>query len=85
MKLHEDEEAFQELIVATAQHIGLPEVHVEKDYWVTKALKNLSESDYARDAVFKGGTSLSKAYRLIDRFSEDIDLAIFSEGRSRGQ
>ena len=38
---------------------------------------NLHEDD---DVVFKGGTSLSRAYRLIDRFSEDIDLAVLSEG-----
>lgn len=83
MKLHEDREVFSELVAAAAEHIGLPEIYVEKDYWVTKALKHLSKSGYAKDAVFKGGTSLSKAYRLIDRFSEDIDLAIFAGGKSR--
>ena len=83
MKLHENSEVFSELVAAAAERIGLPEIYVEKDYWVTKALKHLSESNYAKDAVFKGGTSLSKAYRLIDRFSEDIDLAIFAGDRSR--
>ena len=78
MKLHEDEEAFAELVGVTAEAIGLPQVYVEKDYWVTKALKYLSESSHVDVAVFKGGTSLSKAYRLIDRFSEDIDLAVFA-------
>ena len=81
MNLHEDNDAFSELVAAAAGAIGLPEVYVEKDYWVTKALKYLSESIYVDDVVFKGGTSLSKAYRLIDRFSEDIDLAVFSEGK----
>ncbi|VAW99555.1 hypothetical protein MNBD_GAMMA23-1872 [hydrothermal vent metagenome] len=76
MKLHEDNEVFTELVAVTAETIGLPQVYVEKDYWVTKALKHLSESTHAGDVVFKGGTSLSKAYRLIDRFSEDIDLAV---------
>jgi len=78
MKLHEDSEAFAELVGVTAETIGLPQLYVEKDYWVTKALKFLSESPHVDDVVFKGGTSLSKAYRLIDRFSEDIDLAIFA-------
>lgn len=78
MKLHEDEEAFAELVEVTAEAIGLPQVYVEKDYWVTKALKYLSESSHVDVVVFKGGTSLSKAYRLIDRFSEDIDLAVFA-------
>lgn len=76
MNLHNDQEAFSELLQATAESIGLPQVYVEKDYWVTKALKHLAQSPHASSVVFKGGTSLSKAYRLIDRFSEDIDLAI---------
>ena len=62
------------------ENMGLPQVYIEKDYWVTKALKHLSESAHVNEVVFKGGTSLSKAYRLIDRFSEDIDLAIFAGG-----
>lgn len=78
MNLHEDVDAYSELISVTAETIGLPQVYVEKDYWVTKALKNLSESEHVSEVVFKGGTSLSKAYRLIDRFSEDIDLAVFA-------
>jgi len=82
MKLHEDKEAFAELVEVTAETIGLPQVYVEKDYWVTKALKHLSNSPYSDDVIFKGGTSLSKAYRLIDRFSEDIDLALFAGDKS---
>ena len=78
MRLHEDKEAFSDLVQAAAESIGLPQVHVEKDYWVTMALKYLAESDHFNEVVFKGGTSLSKGYRLISRFSEDIDLAIFS-------
>lgn len=75
MNLHLSTE-FDGLIRDTAQSIHLPEFHIRKDYWVTLSLKALSESPHADSAVFKGGTSLSKAYRLIDRFSEDIDLAI---------
>lgn len=78
MRLHEDKEVFAELIENAAEIIGLPQVYVEKDYWVTHALKCLSESDCAEQAIFKGGTSLSKAYRLIHRFSEDIDLAVIA-------
>lgn len=78
MRLHEDAEAFSELVQATAEAVGLPQVYIEKDYWVTKALKHLSESAHVNDVVFKGGTSLSKAYRLVERFSEDIDLAVFA-------
>ena len=49
---------------------------IEKDWWVTMALRALFLCDCANDLVFKGGTSLSKAWNLIERFSEDIDLAI---------
>jgi predicted nucleotidyltransferase component of viral defense system len=82
MELHDDDELFTELVEVTAETIGLPQLYVEKDYWVTKALKCLSESSHTKDVVFKGGTSLSKAYRLIDRFSEDIDLAVFANDKS---
>jgi predicted nucleotidyltransferase component of viral defense system len=82
MRLHEDTAVFSELIQTTAEAMGLPQVYIEKDYWVTKALKHLSESAHINEVVFKGGTSLSKAYRLIDRFSEDIDLAVFTGNRS---
>lgn len=81
MNLHEDGDAFSELVALAAEIIGLPQIYVEKDYWVTKALKHLSQSRHVDEVVFKGGTSLSKAYRLIDRFSEDIDLAVFSGDR----
>lgn len=77
MNLHENKDAFSELVAVTAQTIGLPQVYIEKDYWLTKSLKHISNSPYINDVVFKGGTSLSKAYRLIERFSEDIDLAVF--------
>lgn len=76
MNLHQDKEFFLELVEVTGSALGLPQVYVEKDYWMTMALKFLSESPYLEDVIFKGGTSLSKAYRLIHRFSEDIDLAV---------
>lgn len=76
MILHENKQDFKDLIVATSQALGIREVYVEKDYWVTYSLKNLSNSDFVDVAIFKGGTSLSKALNVIERFSEDIDLAI---------
>ncbi len=85
MKLHEDEKALEEAIRATANHLSLPITYVEKDYWVTKALKELAFSNVGEDIVFKGGTSLSKAYDLIARFSEDIDIAVLTEGLSGNQ
>lgn len=52
---------------------------IEKDWWVTLVLKALFQSAYANHLVFKGGTSLSKGFKLINRFSEDIDLALSCE------
>ncbi len=54
-------------------------MYLEKDYWICRSLKMLSESKEKEVAVFKGGTSLSKAYRLGNRFSEDIDIVITSD------
>lgn len=52
---------------------------IEKDWWVTLTLKALFQSAYAKHLVFKGGTSLSKCWKLINRFSEDIDIALDPE------
>ncbi|GHV64040.1 nucleotidyltransferase [Bacteroidia bacterium] len=52
---------------------------IEKDWWVVQTLRLITQMDIAKHFVFKGGTSLSKAWGLIDRFSEDIDLAINRE------
>lgn len=79
MKLHLESDLFKELIETTAEHLQISSLFIEKDYWVTYALKNLSHSEFKNQLVFKGGTSLSKAFRLISRFSEDIDLAFYTE------
>ena len=55
---------------------GLLAFAVEKDWWVMQTLTTIFEMEIGHHLVFKGGTSLSKAWNLIDRFSEDIDLAI---------
>lgn len=55
---------------------GLPPFAVEKDWWVVQTLSIIFNLEVGKHLVFKGGTSLSKAWGLIDRFSEDIDLAI---------
>lgn len=52
---------------------------IEKDWWVTAVLRALFNLPYAKHLSFKGGTSLSKCWNLIDRFSEDIDVAIDRE------
>lgn len=72
MKLHKDKDTFLEIIRATAEYKELPEEYIEKDYFVSVLLKEMVET--APGIVFKGGTSLSKCYQLIERFSEDIDI-----------
>ncbi len=84
MRLHENSQLFRQAVLATAQEMQLPEVYVEKDYWVTLALKAVFSSAAAADCVFKGGTSLSKCYGLIDRFSEDVDLVVRQSGDDSG-
>lgn len=78
MNLHSDKEAFKEIIALAAEHFSYEQSHVEKDYWVSKILWDISMSEYADKTYFKGGTSLSKAYGLIERFSEDLDLFVFT-------
>ncbi len=64
------------ILEQTGVEKGLPAFVVEKDWWVCIILRAIFQSQYAGSIIFKGGTSLSKAYGLIDRFSEDIDLII---------
>lgn len=64
--------------VSTELNIKQREV-IEKDWWVTAVLRALFSLPYAKHLSFKGGTSLSKCWHLIDRFSEDIDIAIDRE------
>jgi len=85
MILHKDKEEFRNAIEATAQHMGIREVYIEKDYWVSLVLKRLSFSEFKDQAIFKGGTSLSKALHCIERFSEDIDLAVITDDLSNNQ
>jgi len=59
-----------------AERTGMAPYAVEKDWWVVQTLALVFQTAIAPHLVFKGGTSLSKAWKLIDRFSEDIDLAV---------
>jgi hypothetical protein len=64
----------KEALEVAASQSGHPAYLLEKDAWVVWTLGALFSSSFAKDLIFKGGTSLSKAYRAIDRFSEDIDV-----------
>ena len=58
---------------------GLSKIIIEKDWWVTSILRALFSLPYAENLSFKGGTSLSKCWSLIERFSEDVDIAVNRE------
>lgn len=64
------------VIEQAAIRLSLPKQAVEKDLWVTAILQVLFGLPCADSLVFKGGTSISKVWGLISRFSEDIDMAI---------
>ena len=82
--LHYNPDLFRQVILRTAQHTGIKPAIIEKDYYVTAFLKEIVKVQ--PNIIFKGGTSLSKCYKLIDRFSEDIDLNIDTEkGPTEGQ
>jgi len=86
MKLHENKELFQDAVTATSQQKGIPEIYIEKDYWVTLALHAIFNNEIGKETVFKGGTALSKCNHLIDRFSEDIDLVVLrKDGETNNQ
>ena len=80
--LHKNKEDFYDAINMAAEKYGIIPSAIEKDYYVTLILKELSES--LEFIVFKGGTSLSKCHKVIKRFSEDIDIAI-DTALSQGQ
>ena len=76
MTLHENIQLYRDAIRFTAQQMNLKPEYVEKDYWVAKALFTIFTNEIGKDTIFKGGTALSKCYKMIDRFSEDIDLVV---------
>lgn len=84
--LHNNRELFEQAVLKTAEYLKIDAGIVEKDYYVTLILKEISLT--VPDLVFKGGTSLSKCHKVINRFSEDIDLTVEyetkpSEGKRR--
>lgn len=77
-RLVHDPDAIAALSVAVAEQTGVPAEHVEKDFWVTEVLRGVvaAAEDLGVEVVFKGGTSLSKGFSLIQRFSEDVDVLV---------
>ena len=79
MILHNDKDLFETLVIEASEKLGIVPVIIEKDYYVTLFLREIVNRQ--PNIIFKGGTSLSKCYHLINRFSEDIDLNIESENK----
>jgi predicted nucleotidyltransferase component of viral defense system len=79
---------FEQAMLRAAEHHGLSEQFIEKDYYITEILR-IVVGELGEKVVFKGGTSLSKGWGLITRFSEDVDLfinpalSIHRRGRAR--
>lgn len=74
MNLHKNKQEFYDTLLAVGNKLNISPAIIEKDYYVTLFLETLSKR--VPDLVFKGGTSLSKCYKIINRFSEDIDLTL---------
>lgn len=72
--LHDDKELFEQVVLKASERYGVEAGIVEKDYYVTLLLREIVKRQ--PEIIFKGGTSLSKCYKIIKRFSEDIDLNI---------
>lgn len=81
MALHNDKENFDIAIRAASRHFNVSPAIIEKDYYATLILRELVKQ--VPGLLFKGGTSLSKCYKIIDRFSEDIDITLDSEHQSQ--
>lgn len=77
MKLHNDAKTFKDLVVATSRFTKIAPALIEKDYYVTLVLNELNKR--IDGLLFKGGTCLAKCYKVINRFSEDIDLTLDNE------
>lgn len=85
MKLHQDREAFGDLLSDVSKRTGIRSDIIEKDYYLTLLLWELSEKQGSLPAYFKGGTALYKAIGRMRRFSEDIDLTVEIHDCSKSQ
>lgn len=83
MKLHLDDKLFKNYIALASQEEKIDEAIILKDYFVVLALKELYKNQ--KDLIFIGGTSLSKCYQIIERFSEDIDIVATAKSRKAKQ
>lgn len=87
-RLRDSPDDFVALVGATSEATRMPEAFVEKDYWATELLRSIAHPVEHTVPIFKGGTSLTKVFRVIHRFSEDVDILIQiipADGRRFGE
>ena len=82
MNLHENPQEFYDTLLVLGDRLNTSPSIIEKDYYVTMFLKALARR--VPNLLFKGGTSLSKCHKIINRFSEDIDLTLDAENQTQG-
>lgn len=82
MILHKNPQAFYDTMLVLGDRLNISPDIIEKDYYVTMFLEALTKR--VPNLLFKGGTSLSKCYKIINRFSEDIDLTLNVENQTQG-
>ena len=82
MNLHKNHQEFYETLLVLGDRLHTSPAIIEKDYYVTMFLEALSKR--VPNLIFKGGTSLSKCHKIINRFSEDIDLTLDAKSQTRG-
>lgn len=80
--MRDDRNVLAALVPLAASQLGLNEDLVEKDFWVTEILRSLQSVPDGVSLIFKGGTSLSKGFALIERMSEDVDILLHGENLS---
>ncbi len=83
MNLHKNTQEFYDTLLALGDRLNTSPAIIEKDYYVTMFLETLSKR--VPNLLFKGGTSLSKCYKIINRFSEDIDLTLDADNQTQGK
>lgn len=82
MNLHNNGQEFYDTLLAAGNHLNTSPAIVEKDYYVTMFLEALVKR--VPNLIFKGGTSLSKCHKIINRFSEDVDLTLDANNQTQG-
>lgn len=80
--LHDDNELFGDIVIAASNDFKISPAIIEKDYYVTLLLKKITAK--CPDIIFKGGTSLSKCFNIINRFSEDINIGLNVDKATEG-